>query len=110
MFCISPLLRPRLWRRRKVRKRVFRGTPPNLSSIGFLVRPLRGRGEEGNQGTPLKPRQGLRPWTPLSKNLYLKAPPNPRQGGWRPPCTLGFFAAACGGAHPSGGRPASPPP
>src|SRR5438876_8882678 len=41
--------------------------------IGFLVRPLRGRMERGNQGTPLKPRQGPCPWTPLLKNLYLKA-------------------------------------
>src|SRR5438876_1000885 len=40
--------------------------------IGFLVRPLRGRMERGNQGTPLKPRQGPCPWTTLLKNLYLK--------------------------------------
>ena len=41
------------------------GRGGGLSSIGFLVRPLRGRMEEGNQGAPLKPRQGPRPWTPL---------------------------------------------
>ena len=41
---------------------------PALTSIDFLVRPRRGRVEEGNQGitrlpgrVPLKPRQWLRP-------------------------------------------------
>ncbi len=54
-----------------------------LSSVGFLVRPLRGRREREIQGitcppgrVPLKPRQGPCPWTPLLKNLYLKG----RQG------------------------------
>src|SRR5947209_20461399 len=55
-----------------------------LSSVGFLVRPLRGRREGEIQGAPshclpdsvpLKPRQGSCPWTPLLKNLYLKALP-----------------------------------
>ncbi len=52
----------------------------SLTSIGFLVRPLRGRMERGNQGTPLKPRQGPCPWTPLLKNLYLKDPRAPGRG------------------------------
>src|SRR5437763_1726513 len=36
-----------------------------LSLRGFLVCPLRGQVEGGNQGAPLQPRQGPRPWTPL---------------------------------------------
>ncbi len=48
------------------------GRTDGLSSVGFLVRPLRGRREREIQGTPLKPRQGQGPWTPLLKNLYLK--------------------------------------
>src|SRR2546421_8863992 len=52
---------------------------PYAYSRGFLVRPLRGRVEEENQGAPLKPRQGPRPWTLLSKNLSLKARPGDGQ-------------------------------
>src|SRR5437762_1705148 len=47
----------------------------------FFSAPPSGRREGEIQGitclpgrVPLKPRQGPCPWTPLSKNLYLKAP------------------------------------
>ena len=43
-----------------------------LSGRGLFLRSLREREEGETQGTPLKPRQGPRPWTPLQKNLYLK--------------------------------------
>src|SRR5436309_11787414 len=34
-----------------------------------MPRPLRGRGEGEDQGTPLKPRQGPRPWTPVGTRV-----------------------------------------
>src|SRR5436305_9010980 len=67
-------------RRKLLQVSILWGEPPVPFKYRFFVRPLRGRGERENQGTPLKPRQGPCPWTPLPKNLYLKgeAPSPPR--------------------------------
>src|SRR5436305_6886497 len=59
-------------RRKLLQVSILWGEPPLPFKYRFFVRPLRGRMERGNQGTPLKPRQGPCPWTPLLKNLYLK--------------------------------------
>src|SRR5437588_7757231 len=63
-----PFFARRHRRRAKRGKRVFRGHP-DFTKVGFFGTPLRGRMEGGNQGTPLKPRQGLHPCTLLPKNL-----------------------------------------
>src|SRR5436305_416753 len=68
-------------RRKLLQVSILWGEPPLPFKYRFFVRPLRGRGERENQGTPLKPRQGPCPWTPLPKNLYLKGEaPSPPQG------------------------------
>src|SRR6266571_2751078 len=54
--------------------------PGRALKCRFFSAPPSGRRERGNQGTPLKPRQGPRPWTPLTINLLRRRKKRGNQG------------------------------